>query len=97
MIVPVLVLGLGFAVFEAVGTSLLVIIMGSVVALAERLHAGGTDWGVVAPFAAAAVVGVLLGSALGERASGETITRWFAVLVVATAIYTAVEALTALL
>ena len=97
VIVPVLVLGLGFAVIEAVGTSLLVIIMGSVVALAERLHAGGTDWGVVAPFAAAAVVGVLLGSALGERASGETITRWFAVLVVATAIYTAVEALTALL
>ena len=96
MIVPVLVLGLGFAVIEAVGTSLLVIIMGSVVALAERLHGGGTDW-AVAPFAAAAVVGVLLGSALGERASGETITRWFAVLVIATATYTAVEVLTALL
>lgn len=97
VIVPVLVLGLGFGVTEAVGTSLLVIILGSLVALFARLHGGGVDWAVIAPFAAAAVAGVLLGSALGERASGEAITRWFAVLVIATAVYTAAEALSALL
>jgi uncharacterized membrane protein YfcA len=97
VIVPVLVLGLGFGVTEAVGTSLLVIIIGSLVALAERIGSSSIDWGIVAPFAGAAIVGVLLGSALGERASGQTLTRWFAVLVVATAIYTATEALVALL
>ncbi len=97
VIVPALVLGLGFGVTEAVGTSLLVIIIGSLVALAERLHAGGVDWGVIAPFAAAAVVGVLLGSVFGERASQETVTRWFAVIVIATAIYTGAEALASLL
>jgi uncharacterized protein len=96
VIVPVLVLGLGFAVIEAVGTSLLVIILGSAIALAERLHGGAIEWSVVAPFAAAAVVGVVLGSALGGRISGRLLTRWFALLVVATAIYTATKALLAL-
>ena len=97
VIVPVLVLGLGFAVTEAVGTSLLVIILGSLVALAERLHGGGVDWAVIGPFAAAAVAGVLLGAAFGERASQQAVTRWFAAIVIATALYTAADALTALL
>ncbi len=97
VIVPVLVLGLGFALTEAVGTSLLVIIIGSLVALADRLHGGAIDWAVIGPFAGAAVVGVVLGSALGDRASSQALTRWFAALVVATAIYTATEALIALL
>lgn len=97
LIVPALVLGLGFAMTEAVGTSLLVIIVSSLVALADRLHGGEVDWSVVGPFAGAAVLGVLLGSALGERVSSEALTRWFAVLVVATALYTAGAALAALL
>jgi uncharacterized protein len=96
VIVPVLVLGLGFAVIEAVGTSLLVIIIGSAIALADRLHGGDVEWSVVAPFAIAAVVGVVLGSALGERISSRVLTRWFALLVVATAIYTGTKALLAL-
>jgi hypothetical protein len=96
VIVPVLVLGLGFAVTEAVGTSLMVIVIGSTIALAERLHGGTVGWTVVAPFAASAVVGVVLGSALGERITGRTLTRWFALLVIATAIYTATKALVAL-
>jgi len=97
VIVPVLVVGLGFAVIEAVGTSLLVIIISSVVALAERLQGGHIDWGVVLPFAAAAAAGVLVGSRVGTRVSHRTLTRWFAVFVVASAIYMGTEALIALL
>lgn len=97
VIVPVLVVGLGFAMTEAVGTSLMVIIIASLVALADRLHGGAVDWAVIGPFAAAAVLGVLLGSALGERAPDVALVRWFAVLVVATALYTGGEALVALL
>lgn len=97
LIVPALVLGLGFAMPEAVGTSLLVIIISSLVALADRLHGGEVDWSIIGPFAGAAVFGVLIGSALGERVSSATLTRWFAALVVATALYTGGEALTALL
>ncbi|MEZ5078605.1 MAG: sulfite exporter TauE/SafE family protein [Solirubrobacterales bacterium] len=97
VIVPVLVIGLGFAVTEAVGTSLLVIVVSSVVALAERLHGGGIDWAVVLPFAAAAAAGVLAGARLGSRVSRRLLTRWFAAFVVLTAIYTGAEALASLL
>ena len=97
VIVPVLVLGLGFGVTEAVGTSLLVIISGSLVALAGRLGGGSVDWGTIVPFAGVAVLGVVLGSSLGERASSRTLTRWFAILVVLTALYTGGDALAALL
>jgi uncharacterized protein len=97
VIVPVLVLVLGFGLTEAVGTSLLVIIIGSLVALFERLHGGSIDWEVVGPFALAAVAGVLAGSAFGGRVSSDTLIRWFAALVVVTAIYTATEALVALI
>jgi uncharacterized membrane protein YfcA len=96
VIVPVLVLVLGFGVTEAVGTSLLVIIIGSLVALADRLHGGEIEWSVIAPFAVAAIVGVLIGAALGERASNRALTKWFAVLVILTALYTGCEALVAL-
>lgn len=97
VIVPVLILGLGFAMTEAVGTSLLVIIVSSLVAFAERLHGSELDWQIVGPFAGAAVLGVLLGSVLGLRTSSEALTRWFAVLVVATALYTGGHALAAML
>jgi uncharacterized membrane protein YfcA len=97
VIVPALVLGLGFAMPEAVGTSLLVIIISSLVALAERLQGDEIDWSVIGPFAAAAVLGVLFGSALGKRASSEALTRWFAALVILTALYTGGKALAALL
>ncbi|HVW47626.1 MAG TPA: sulfite exporter TauE/SafE family protein [Solirubrobacterales bacterium] len=96
VIVPVLVLGLGFGLMEAIGTSLLVIIIGSLVALAERVGGGAIDWGVIVPFAAAAVAGVLVGSAVGGRVSTPALTRWFALLVVATAVFTATKAVIAL-
>jgi uncharacterized membrane protein YfcA len=97
VIVPVLVLGLGFAVTEAVGTSLLVIVIGSAVALADRLHGGEIDWTVIAPFAAAAVAGVVLGGTFGSRLSGDHLARWFAALVVLTALFTGGKALGGLL
>ncbi len=97
VIVPALVLSLGFGMTEAVGTSLMVIVIGSIVALLVRLHGGGIEWATILPFAAAAAVGVLAGSRLGERVSTDALTRWFALLVVATALYTGAEALTALL
>lgn len=97
VIVPALVLSLGFGMTEAVGTSLLVIVVGSLVALLARLGGGGVEWATILPFAAAAAIGVLLGGRLGGRVSTEALTRWFALLVVATAVYTGAEALASLI
>ncbi len=97
VIVPVLVVGLGFAMTEAVGTSLLVVILSSLVAFAERLDGSELDWEVIGPFAVAAALGVLLGSVLGLRTRSENLIPWFAALIVLTALYTGGEALAGLL
>ncbi len=96
VIVPALVLALGFGLAEAVGTSLLVVIIGSTVALADRLHGGDLDWGTIVPFSVAALVGVVLGGALAKRASSQSLAQGFAILVVLAAIYTAGRASMAL-
>jgi uncharacterized membrane protein YfcA len=96
VIVPALVLALGFTMPEAVGTSLLVIAINSVVALATRLQAGSIDWAVVVPFAAASIIGVVVGGRLAGRRDPSSLQRWFVGLLVVVATYTAVRSSLAL-
>lgn len=97
VIVPALVLAMGFTMPEAVGTSLLVIAVNSLVALASRLDSGLVDWGAVVPFAVASIAGVLVGARLAGRYDERALTRWFVALLVAVALYTAADSLLALL
>ncbi len=91
VIVPALVLALGFSMPEAVGTSLLVITINSAVALSTRLHAGAIDWGVVVPFTVTSVIGVAAGSRLAGRRDPSSLQRWFVGLLIVVALYTAVR------
>jgi uncharacterized membrane protein YfcA len=91
VIVPALVLALGFSMPEAVGTSLLVIAINSAVALSTRLQTGSIEWGTVVPFTVASVIGVAVGSRLAGTRDPSSLQRWFVVLLVAVAIYTAVR------
>jgi uncharacterized membrane protein YfcA len=95
VIVPALTLLLRFAMPEAIGTSLLVIAINSVVALAVRLE-HGVEWSVTLPFAVAAVTGVVAGSRVADRLPAATSLRWFAALLVAVGLYTAVRSALAL-
>lgn len=96
-LVPALVLALSFPMPVAVGTSLLVIAVNSATALAARATTGGSlDWGVIAAFTAAAVVGSLAGGRVAARVAPRHLTRAFAVLLVAVAAYTAVRNVPAL-
>jgi len=92
VIVPVLVVALGFSMPAAVGTSLLVIALNSGVALAARSLQGGFAWDVIVPFTAAAVAGSLLGKQVADRLPSAILTRAFAVLLVLVAAYVAVRA-----
>lgn len=96
VIVPALVLALDFTMAEAVGTSLLVIAVNAVVALSTRLQSGTIEWRVVVPFTVASLVGVVLGGRLADRRSSSSLQRWFVVLLVAVAVYTAVRSVLAL-
>lgn len=92
LIVPALVLAMGFGMPTAVGTSLVIISVTSAAALVERLGHGAVAWAVVIPFTAAAVAGALAGKRLSDRVSGAALTRAFAVLLVVVAGYVAVRA-----
>lgn len=96
VIVPALVLALGFSMPEAVGTSLLVIVINSLVALAMRAGAGGIEWDVVVPFAVSSMAGVLVGGRLAGTKDPTTLQRAFVVLLVVVAVYTAIASLVAL-
>jgi len=96
VIVPALTLLLAFSMPEAIGTSLLIIAINSMTALAARVGAGGIDWGVTLPFAVASMAGVISGSRLAGRLPARTMLRWFAGLLVAVAVYTAARSLVAL-
>jgi len=96
VIVPALVLALGFSMPDAVGTSLLVIAVNSTVALTTRLPSGSVEWGTVIPFTIASLIGVFVGSRLASTRDPSFLQKWFVVLLVVVAIYTATSSLLAL-
>jgi uncharacterized membrane protein YfcA len=88
IIVPALVLALGFDMSSAVGTSLLVIAINCAVALISRLATTGVDWRVAIPFTVAALAGAVAGNHLASRTRASTLLRSFASLLVVVATYT---------
>jgi uncharacterized membrane protein YfcA len=91
--VPALVDVLGLRMRAAVGTSLLVITVNSLAALAMRAGtADGLDWAVMGPFAGAAILGAWDGRRLSARLSGRTLQRAFAFALLAVAGFMLVDA-----
>ena len=91
VVVPGLVLALGFAMPEAVGTSLLVIAINSAAALAARGGVAAIDWSLVVPFTVAAMAGSLGGNRVAGRVPASILVRAFVVLLVLLAVYVAVR------
>ncbi|MET8950186.1 sulfite exporter TauE/SafE family protein [Streptomyces sp. NPDC004393] len=92
--VPALVNVLGLRMRLAVGTSLLVITINSLAALAARTStAAGLNWSVVAPFAGAAVLGAWDGKRLAARIPGGRLQRYFAVVLLAVAVFMLADAI----
>ncbi len=84
-VVPALVIALGFTMQHAVATSLLVIVLNSLVALATRLGASAqVDWSLVGWFSAAAAVGAIFGGRLGRRLPARQLGLGFAALLAVT-------------
>jgi uncharacterized membrane protein YfcA len=81
---------------QAVGTSLLVIAINAVTALAVRLGTTGVEWSVAVPFTVAALAGVLTGNRVADRVDAGLLVRWFAAALVAFALYIIATAITSL-
>lgn len=87
VIVPALVMALGYGMPEAVGTSLLIIAINSAAGLAARAGHGGFHWTVILPFAGAAVAASLASQQVAGRLPARTLVRAFACLLIAVAAY----------
>ena len=94
VVVPALVLALGFDMPAAVGTSLLVIAVNSASALLSRLgtHASIGD-ALLITFTVAAVAGAIVGSRIASKARPERLAVAFAFLMIAIALYTAARSI----
>jgi uncharacterized membrane protein YfcA len=96
VVVPALVLALGYAMPVAIGTSLLVIAINSAAALLSRVATAGVDWHVALPFAGTAVVGSIIGKRIGDRLPATSLMGWFVALLVLVATYMAIQSAVAL-
>ena len=93
VVVPALVLVLGYDTATAVGTSLVVIALNSAVALGTRMVGHGVtfDWPLLGVFLAAAVAGVVLGDRVASRVAPDKLTKAFAVTLLVVAACMAVS------
>ncbi|KSU51844.1 MULTISPECIES: sulfite exporter TauE/SafE family protein [unclassified Gordonia (in: high G+C Gram-positive bacteria)] len=97
LIVPALVLALGYSMPVAVGTSLVIISITSAGAFIERLGTGAAiPWEIVVPFTLAAIAGSFAGKVISDKVTATTLTRSFAALLLAVAVYVTVQASMAL-
>jgi uncharacterized protein len=94
--VPALVIALRMPISRAVGTSLLIIALNAVSSLVSRLGTPTFDWPVIIPFAVAAVLSSMAAKPLADRLSGTTLSRAFAVLLLAVGAFVAVQSVLAL-
>lgn len=91
VIVPALVLALGYDMPTAAGTSLLVISMNSAIALAQRYNGEPLPWNAIIEFGIMAVPGVIVGTWLARRVEPFRLTQAFVALLVVVAAYTAIR------
>lgn len=96
VIVPALVIALGYDMPAAVGTSLLIIAANSAVALVARAGHASFDWAVIVPFTVAAIVGSVAGKRATDHVSSATLSRAFAVLVLLVGCYVAIRSVLAM-
>lgn len=96
VVVPGLVLALGFSMPDAVGTSLLVIAINSAVALLSRIATTHVAWNIAIPFTIAGVIGSILGARIASKTDSSALTKAFVWLLLALAAYTAIRSSIAL-
>lgn len=94
LIVPALTSLLGLPLRRAIATSLAIIGITSVAALATHLARGAEpDWPITAVLCVAAAIGALSGSGLGRRLSPTTLAHGFGIVVATIAVFLLVDVL----
>lgn len=94
LIVPALTMLLGLGMRQAIATSLAIITLTGLAALASHLAEGAEpDWTLTAVLCAAAAAGALGGASLGRRLPPRTLAKAFAAVVAAVAAFLVLDVL----
>jgi uncharacterized membrane protein YfcA len=91
LIVPALVMLVGLPIYQAVGTSLVVIAMNSLAGLLGHLAGATFDMTIIMTFVVAGVVGTFVGARLGRVLKPEHLRTSFAVFVIVLAVFLLVD------
>ena len=81
LLIPTLVLFADLPMKEAVGTSLLIIALNSLIGFSGDIGRLAIDWGLLMQITIIAAVGIFLGGALSKRMQGEKLKQLFGYLV----------------
>lgn len=92
LIIPTLVLLKEHCMKRAIGTSLVIITVNSLIGFLGDLHAE-VNWKLVMIFSSIAVLGMLLGIKLSEKIEGEKLKKLFGIMVLIMGIYIIVKEL----
>jgi uncharacterized protein len=87
LLIPALVLVLGLPMKQAVGTSLLIIAMNSLIGFTGDVSRYPMDWQLLLTVTAIAISGIFAGFALGKKISGQKLKKGFGWFVLVMGIY----------
>ena len=93
LFMPILVLGVGLAPHLAVGTSLAVVLVGSISAVIKKSLSGSgkVSLPITVALLAAGAVGVRIGIAISHKLHGERLKKYFSIIVLGAAVMVAVK------
>lgn len=96
LFMPILVLGVGLAPHLAVGTSLAVVLAGSISAIIKKSLSGGgkVSLPIAVALLAAGAVGVRIGLFISHKLHGERLKKYFSIIVLLAAVMVAVKLIT---
>ncbi|CAH8296612.1 hypothetical protein EV196_11117 [Mariniflexile fucanivorans] len=92
--VPALVLWAGLSMKNAVGTSLVIIAINSIIGFLGDLHALNTDWVFLLTFSGLTILGVFLGDYLSKYISNKKLKKGFGWFIMVMAIYIMIKEFT---
>ncbi len=87
LLIPTLVLILGLKIKEAIGTSLFIIALNSLIGFAGDLSHFSFDWLFLLKITTVAIIGIFIGGIMGKKIKGERLKKGFGWFVMAMGVY----------
>lgn len=96
LIIPALIFHFHLPVKKAIGTSLMIISINSLIGFAGDIFHTTVNWNLLLPITAVAAVGIFIGTKLGEKIQGEKLKKGFGWFVLIMGIYVLIKEVSAL-